>query len=150
VLHHIATHVGCVGFFATHYHSLASEFASHPEILAQRMAIHVDEAARHVMFLYQLEEGVAEGSFGMHCAAMCGIKREIVERAEDAAREWEFTGKLKTKAEDQRGVGELPLGMLSDVSWMLRCADGGAGIQDGEQGVGERGLEVLRQAIAAL
>ena len=32
VLHHVATHVGALGYFATHYHSLAAEFASHPEI----------------------------------------------------------------------------------------------------------------------
>src|SRR5256885_1277386 len=70
VLHHIATHVGCVGFFATHYHSLPTEFAGHPEIAPKRMQIHVDDDHRRVTFLYKLEDGIAEGSFGMHCAAM--------------------------------------------------------------------------------
>src|ERR1700760_3456351 len=32
VLRDVATHIGCVGFFATHYHSLAAEFQDHPEI----------------------------------------------------------------------------------------------------------------------
>lgn len=146
VLHHVATHVGCVGFFATHYHSLAEEFASHPEVLAQRMAIHVDDEERRVTFLYQLEEGVAEGSFGMHCASMCGIPREVVDRAEDAAKEWEYTGRLKTKAET-RGASELSLGTLSDVAWILKASEGSLGQ---EEGVGQRGLEVLRRAIAAL
>src|SRR5947209_446552 len=73
VLHHVATHIGCVGFFATHYHSLATEFDCHPEIKNQRMKILVDDEKRKVTFLYKLEEGVAEGSFGMHCASMCGI-----------------------------------------------------------------------------
>ncbi|KAI4247114.1 MAG: hypothetical protein LQ352_006222, partial [Teloschistes flavicans] len=82
VLHHAATHIGCVGFFATHYHSLAAEFAAHPEIRNRRMQIHVDDENRRVTFLYKLEDGVAEGSYGMHCASMCGIPRKVVERAE--------------------------------------------------------------------
>lgn len=143
VLHHVATHVGCVGFFATHYHSLAEEFARHPEVAPKRMAIDVDDAARRVTFLYKLEDGVAEGSFGMHCAAMCGISEKVIEKAEEAAREWEHTGRLKVKAE-QKG-GELSLGMLSDVAWALKGDD-----DAGEGGLEKRGLEVLRRAIAAL
>lgn len=65
VLHHVATHIGCVGYFATHYHSLASEFSHHPEIEPRRMQIHVDDENRNITFLYKLEKGVAEGSFGM-------------------------------------------------------------------------------------
>lgn len=139
VLHHVATHIGCVGFFATHYHSLAAEFAGHPEIAPKRMAIRVDEAAKRVTFLYRLEEGVAEGSFGMHCASMCGIPDKVVENADRAAREWEHTGRLKVKAEG-RGAEELPLGMLSDVAWVLR----GVGVEDG------RTMDVLRKAVEAL
>lgn len=65
VLHHVATHIGCVGYFATHYHSLADEFSTHPEIRPCRMQIDVDNDVRDITFLYKLEEGVAEGSFGM-------------------------------------------------------------------------------------
>lgn len=65
VLHHIATHIGCIGYFATHYHSLAAEFAGHPEVHSRRMKIDVDNANRNITFLYKLEDGVAEGSFGM-------------------------------------------------------------------------------------
>jgi DNA mismatch repair protein MSH6 len=136
VLHHVATHTGCIGFFATHYHSLAAEFSSHPEISPKRMAIMVDDTERRITFLYKLESGVAEGSFGMH-----------IQRAEDAAKEWEYTGRLQVQAEERK-EGELPLGLLSDIAWMLKTADGG--VPEGEEGVGERGLEVLRRTIAAL
>lgn len=142
VLHHVATHVGCIGFFATHYHSLAGEFALHPEVAPKRMAIDVDEAERRVTFLYKLEAGVAEGSFGMHCAAMCGIPDKVVQAAEDAAKEWEHTGRLKVKAEQNEG--QLPLGLLSDIAWAVR------GGEEEEGGLQARGLEVLRRAIAAL
>ncbi|RDA91873.1 hypothetical protein CP533_0360 [Ophiocordyceps camponoti-saundersi (nom. inval.)] len=140
VLHHVATHVGCVGFFATHYHSLATEFESHPEIQPRRMQIHVDEAERRVTFLYRLEDGVAEGSFGMHCASMCGIARQVVDRAEVAAKEWEHTSRLKESLEKAKMGCYMPLGILSDVGSIL-----------GDRGdVGAGGVEVLLRAIECL
>lgn len=138
VLHHVATHIGCVGFFATHYYSLAAEFATHPEVRARRMRIVVDEAERRVTFLYKLEDGVAEGSFGMHCAAMCGIPNRVVERAEIAAREWEWTGRLKEKVESARGGGWLAMGWMSDVAWLLK---------EEEEKEWGRGIDVLREAV---
>ena len=140
VLHHVAAHTGCLGFFATHYHSLALEFAGHPEIAPRRMRIRVDPAERTVTFLYKLEEGVAEGSFGMHCAAMCGIPARVIESAEVAAREWEHTSRMRESLEKAREACYVPLGVLSDVAWLLK--------DDVE--VEERGLDVLRRAIEAL
>lgn len=148
VLHHVATHIGCVGFFATHYHSLAEEFKGHPEIAPKRMQIHVDEAERRVTFLYKLENGVAEGSFGMHCASMCGIPAKVVDRAEVAAREWEHTSRLTVSLDEARRACYIPLGVLSDVAWVLREAM--AGEKEVEDGVEERGLECLMKAIEGL
>lgn len=141
VLHHVATHIGCVGFFATHYHSLAEEFSSHPEIRNRRMRIHVDDENRRVTFLYKLEDGVAEGSFGMHCASMCGIPSKVVERAEVAAKEWEHTSRLKESLERARMGCWVPLGMQSDVAWMLKDVEGA---------IGGKGVDVLRRAIEGL
>ncbi|PVI02334.1 DNA mismatch repair protein Msh6 [Periconia macrospinosa] len=143
VLHDISSRVGCVGFFATHYRSLAKEFEYHPEISNKRMRIHVDDESKSITFLYKLEEGVAEGSFGMHCAAMCGIPSKVVENAEVAAREWEHTSRLGERMEINKGEGGvyIPLGLQSDIAWMLREA-----LED----VGERTLDVLSEAIAAL
>lgn len=142
VLHHVATHTGCVGFFATHYHSLAAEFSSHPEIRNRRMRIHVDDANRRVTFLYKLEDGVAEGSFGMHCASMCGIPAKVVERAEVAAREWEHTSRLKESLDVARRGCWVPLGVQSDVAWLLR--------EGVEKAGGERGFEVFMRAVEGL
>ncbi|KAI0473436.1 DNA mismatch repair protein Msh6 [Xylariaceae sp. FL0804] len=142
VLHHIATHIGCVGFFATHYHSLATEFENHPEIRSRRMQIQVDEEQRRVTFLYRLEDGVAEGSFGMHCAAMCGIADRVIARAEVAAREWEHTSRLKESLERARQGCYIPLGLLSDVSAVLN--------DDRGEKIAASSLDVLVQAIEAL
>ncbi|TGO90999.1 hypothetical protein BPOR_0043g00100 [Botrytis porri] len=155
VLHHVASHIGCIGFFATHYHSLALEFDSHPEVINKRMAIEVDNESRSVLFLYKLENGVAEGSFGMHCASMCGIPRKVVDRAEVAAREWEFTSRLGESLERARGEKGtyLPLGVLSDVAWCLREAGAkgkGPEAENGESGISDRGLDCLLRAIEAM
>ncbi|KAK3182547.1 DNA mismatch repair protein msh6 [Lecanicillium sp. MT-2017a] len=140
VLHHVATHIGCVGYFATHYHSLATEFENHPEIRARRMQIHVDDEERRVTFLYKLEDGVAEGSFGMHCAAMCGISNRVIERAEVAAKEWEHTSKLKDSLDKAKTGCYIPLGILSDVGTLL-----------GDRGeIGAGGVDVLLKAIESL
>lgn len=141
MLHHVATHLGCTGFFATHYHSLATEFAGHSEIAPKRMQIDVDDANRRVTFLYKLEAGVAAGSFGMHCAAMCGIAPKIIDRAETAAREWEHTGRIKESLEQARSGCYIPLGVQSDVAWALR--------EDAAE-LDPRGLDVLLKSIAVL
>ncbi|XXH05300.1 hypothetical protein Hte_011725 [Hypoxylon texense] len=142
VLHHVATHIGCVGFFATHYRSLATEFENHPEIRAKRMRIHVDDERRRVTFLYKLEDGVAEGSFGMHCAAMCGIADRVIERAEVAAKEWEHTSRLKESLERAKEGCYIPLGVLSDVATLLD--------EDGSNSISMQSLDVLARAIEAL
>ncbi|PHH61702.1 hypothetical protein CDD81_8047 [Ophiocordyceps australis] len=140
VLHHVASHIGCVGFFATHYHSLATEFAGHPEISPKRMQIVVDQHRRQVLFLYKLQDGVAEGSFGMHCAAMCGISSSIIDRAEVAAREWEHTSRLKESLDQAKTGCYIPLGILSDVGSLL--GDKG--------GVSADGVAVLLRAIEGI
>lgn len=149
VLHHVATHIGAMGFFATHYHSLAAEFENHPEISPKRMKIHVDDEERRIIFLYKLEAGIAEGSFGMHCASMCGIPEKVIECAETAAKQWEHTSRLKEDLERRKGGGYVGLGWWSDVSWALReSVSGDAEADNGE--VSDTGLEVLRKAIEAL
>ena len=147
VLHHIATHIGALGYFATHYHSLATEFQSHPEITAKRMAVKVEHDIRDVTFLYRLEDGVAEGSYGMHCAAMCGIPDKVIDAAEHAAQSWEHTGRIKESLEKAKESSWVPLGMKSDFSWILKDAAG-----EGEEGssVTLESLDVLREAISVI
>lgn len=116
VLHHLASHVQPVGFFATHYGSLGLSFQNHPQIRPLRMGIVVDQTSRNITFLYKLEDGSAPGSFGMNVAAMCGIPSAIVDNAEVAAKEYEQTQKLKLHLEEQH-ANKLSLGMQSDFAW---------------------------------
>lgn len=116
VLHHLASHVQPLGFFATHYGSLGLSFVHHPKILPLRMGIVVDQNSRNITFLYKLEPGTAPGSFGMNVAAMCGIPTDIVERAEVAAKEYEQTSKMKD-VHDSQQTHKIPTGLQSDFLW---------------------------------
>lgn len=116
VLHHLATHLQSLGFFATHYGTLGLSFKTHPQVKQLRMGIVVDNNSRNITFLYKLEEGTAPRSFGMNVAAMCGIPEEIVDNAERAANEYEQTSKLKKLAEES-DVHDISLGLQSDFVW---------------------------------
>lgn len=161
VLHHLATHVGSLGFFATHYNTLWGSFRGHPEVATKQMEILVDEGSRKVSFLYRLVDGVSPGSFGMHVAAMCGIDGGIVDRAEEAAKRYEHTSRMKRlmaltqaqtkvekKSEEQgeeikntddddddsstSGMGVVPLGAQSDLKWAMKCLENGKEIEERE------------------
>jgi DNA mismatch repair protein MSH6 len=88
-------------YFTTNYRSLATEFEHDKEVLPCRMAIDVDNPLRDIP-LYKHEEGVAEGNFGMHCAAKCGIEKRIIYRVEVVAKEFEHTIRLKHSLEVAR------------------------------------------------
>ncbi|KAL9120541.1 MAG: hypothetical protein Q9187_002907 [Circinaria calcarea] len=123
VLHHFATHIGCIDFFATHYHSLAEEFSGHPKPRTSAWLSTMTRTKGEFTYLYKLEDEVAEGSFAMHCAAMFGIPNKVIERAKVAPKEWERTSRLKESLEMARMRCWVPLGVQSDVAWLLREAN---------------------------
>jgi DNA mismatch repair protein MSH6 len=43
VLYYLATHVGCLGLFSTHYGMLTEEMAGNPNVALMHMSCHVDE-----------------------------------------------------------------------------------------------------------
>lgn len=118
VLHHLATHIQSLGFFATHYVSLGLSFELHPQVKPMRMAILIDESSRNITFLYKLEEGTAPGSFGLNVALMCGIPSSIVNNAEEAAKKYEQTSIIKKHCVSQDAL-KFPLGLQSDFTWMM-------------------------------
>lgn len=51
---------------------------------------------------------------------MCGVNNKIIDRAEEAARLFEHTSKLKTSLETARSCAFIPLGLQSDLACLLR------------------------------
>ena len=66
--------------FATHYHPLTKEFASHPHVKLQHMAC-AFKSDSDLVFLYQLASGACPESYGMKVAAMAGIPQKVVNAA---------------------------------------------------------------------
>lgn len=67
--------------FATHYHELIEMEASFSRIKNYHVAVR--EMGDKVVFLRKLKKGGSAHSFGIHVAAMAGMPRKVVERAEN-------------------------------------------------------------------
>lgn len=89
VLYDLATRIGCLSLFSTHYHMMIDEFLHNPLIGMYHMGCEVDEKKREVTFLYQLREGACPRSYGMNVANMAGIPHSVVSRAEMIAEAFE-------------------------------------------------------------
>ena len=66
--------------FATHYHELNEMEASFQRI--KNYHVTVKEVGNKVVFLRKLKCGGSNHSFGIHVAAMAGMPRKVIERAE--------------------------------------------------------------------
>jgi DNA mismatch repair protein MutS len=66
--------------FATHYHELNEMESSFARI--KNYHVTVKEVGNQVVFLRKLKRGGSAHSFGIHVAAMAGMPRKVVERAE--------------------------------------------------------------------
>lgn len=73
--------------FATHYHELNELAEKYPRI--KNFNVATKELSNKVIFLRKLVEGGCEHSFGIHVAAMAGMPREIINRANEILQELE-------------------------------------------------------------
>ncbi|GAA6051780.1 hypothetical protein JCM3770_004968 [Rhodotorula araucariae] len=120
VLHRLATHTGCIGFFATHFTLLTEDYAYHPEIRLANMQTSVNDETREVVFLYKLIDGSAPKSYGPHVASMAGLSSEIVERAITISKQFEETSRARELA--MRANESLPLAQQADAAFLLKLA----------------------------
>ncbi|MCD6588086.1 MAG: DNA mismatch repair protein MutS [Candidatus Fermentibacteraceae bacterium] len=94
--------------FATHYHELTSLAARLP--LCANANTVVKETGNKIAFLYKVEEGAADRSYGIHVAAMAGVPSSVLNRAKKVLRDLE-AGKhlLPSGSSDETGQMTLPL-----------------------------------------
>jgi DNA mismatch repair protein MutS len=80
VTEHVHDRIGCKTVFATHYHELTqlTEELAH----ARNFNVAVREEGRDVVFLYHLEPGGADRSYGIHVGRLAGLPAGVVARAE--------------------------------------------------------------------
>ncbi|GAA6023217.1 hypothetical protein JCM10207_004484 [Rhodosporidiobolus poonsookiae] len=149
VLHRLATHTGCIGFFATHFTSLTEDYAYHPQIRLANMQTSVNDDTRAVVFLYKLVDGSAPKSYGPHVAAMAGLSEAIVERAIGISKQFEETSRARERA--MRANETLPLTAQADAAFLLKLARLSVeGVKyDGDAAQLVRTLDTMRRAAVA-
>jgi len=77
VCEELLNRIQCRTLFATHYHELS-------RIVHSRMANRSMDVTEHdgeIVFLRKLREGPAEESYGLHVAAMAGLREPVLKRA---------------------------------------------------------------------
>lgn len=88
--------------FATHYHELNEMEKSFVRI--KNYNVSIKELNDKVIFLRKLKKGGSEHSFGIHVAAMAGMPKSVVNRANEILKDLEKSGQKGTLA---KPVGEI-------------------------------------------
>ncbi|XP_076949725.1 DNA mismatch repair protein MSH7-like [Bidens hawaiensis] len=109
VFRHLVDKVNCRLLFATHYHPLTKEFATHPHVTLQHMACTFKPISntssspdQELVFLYRLTAGACPKSYGMQVALMAGIPKTVVESAAKAAEVMKTKIGVSFKSSEQR------------------------------------------------
>jgi DNA mismatch repair protein MutS len=85
--------------FATHYHELTELALTLPRVRNCRIAVR--EWNDEIRFLYRVEEGTADRSYGIQVARLAGLPREVIRRA------GEILSNLENNELDREGVPRL-------------------------------------------
>lgn len=68
--------------FATHYHELTRLSEESTAVVNARVAVQLAEDSHDIRFLYKLEPGVAERSYGILVARLAGLPEDVLEAAQ--------------------------------------------------------------------
>ncbi len=80
IAHELASRTQAKTLFATHYHELTQLADELPSV--KNLHVTVKELGDHVVFLHHVEEGIAEGSYGVHVARLAGLPVRVTEEAD--------------------------------------------------------------------
>ena len=82
ILEYLVSHIQATTFFATHYHELTHMADRYPRIINKHMKILEDKDLEQITFLYQLVDGFASKSYGIHVAKLAGIPPNVIKKAQ--------------------------------------------------------------------
>ena len=82
ILEYLVSQIQATTFFATHYHELTKMADKYPHIINKHMKILEDKDLQQITFLYQLVDGFASKSYGIHVAKLAGIPSSVIEKAQ--------------------------------------------------------------------
>lgn len=79
VAEYIHTKIKAKTLFATHYHEITQLADKHPGM--QNLNVAVAEEEEQITFLYRIEKGAADKSYGIQVAQLAGLPKEVISRA---------------------------------------------------------------------
>lgn len=93
--------------FSTHYHELVALASRLPE--AANVNVLVRETGEGVAFLYRMEDGATDRSYGIHVASMAGVPTAVIRRAARVLSDLEAGRHLMPSGSGAEGQLSLPL-----------------------------------------
>lgn len=108
---YISNRILCRTLFSTHFHMLTDEFENDPKISLYHMKAIVDEEKDHVLFLYKMEKGGCQKSYGLQVASMAGLPKEIINNAKERS----ILFKIQTNNPYKRLNSSLLISKIRDI-----------------------------------
>lgn len=99
ILEYVATKIKARCIFSTHYHELTQIADSHDNIVNYQVM--VAEKDQEITFLYEVKEGSANRSYGIHVAALADLPDEIIKQANKRLISAQQTGHIPMEVESQ-------------------------------------------------
>ncbi len=116
ILDYLATKIKATTIFSTHYHQLTTLALKHSNIVNYQVL--VQEKNQDITFLYKVEPGSANRSYGIHVAALADLPHEIIMKANQVLNE------IQVNSMDLSEVSEpKPIQVKSKVSKQLEEID---------------------------
>lgn len=139
--------VSCRTILTTHFHELFKTSIlpahiklnhNHMKVLFSLNADTTPDDVEKVTYLYQLQEGLCDNSFGIECASFCGIPSTIIQRAKEISNE-EDNG--------EQIAAELKLNRAKQITKDFLLWDLGGYQEEEEQQQGDDDEMVLREKL---
>ena len=97
ILEYISKNIKCKTLFSTHYHELTSLERKIPSIKNVHVSAHEENGT--ITFLHKIKAGSVDKSYGIHVAALAGMPKELLKRADEILAFYEADSKQKRKEE---------------------------------------------------
>ncbi|MBN1515749.1 DNA mismatch repair protein MutS [Candidatus Sumerlaeota bacterium] len=108
VIEYLHNHAKCrpLTLFATHYHELIQLEEFMPRLKNYNVAV-LEEKDR-VIFLYKIERGATDRSYGIYAAQLAGVPPQVVERANDILQELQSGNAVEVQANGETANTSSP------------------------------------------
>lgn len=99
ILEYLASKIKARTLFSTHYHQLTALSEMYPNIVNYQVM--VEKKNQNITFLYQVKEGTANRSYGVHVAALADLPDEIIQKANKRLKEYQSDPQFNMTIEDE-------------------------------------------------